>query len=57
MDRLTDRTAEDDDNTMLSPTTTYSSSLSETPDADSEFRGHYSTQVFQDRAIDVSSLQ
>eukprot|EP00752_Nemacystus_decipiens_P016039 g14340.t1 len=47
-------TTEDDDHTMLSPTTTYSSSLSDTSDEEeSDFKGHYSTQVFQDRAIDI----
>eukprot|EP00752_Nemacystus_decipiens_P014913 g13276.t1 len=46
-------TTEDDDHTMLSPTTTYSSSLSDSSDEETDFRGHYSTQVFQDRAIDI----
>lgn len=37
---------------MLSPTTTYSSSVSAT--GNGTFMGKYSTQVFQDRAMDVS---
>ncbi len=43
--------AGDDDETMLSPTTTSSSSW---PDGTTtKFKGQYSTRVFQDRAIDV----
>lgn len=45
---------DDDQGSMLSSTTTMSSSTS--PTGNGTFMGKYSTEVFQDRAMDVSTV-
>lgn len=41
---------------MLSPTSSYSSSVSATANWTGTFKGEYSTKVFNDRALEVSRL-